>query len=181
MISAIRLSARLSAILMLLVMVACSSHPVVRTEEEFARVPAGETLYVVPFLTVMVPQAVREEIFDRFVDVLSEKGVTSRYDVVILKQELERIEPEWLENHYVVVGELFAYVEESGCCNTTIRSRSRIRLFQPGQKEAVMVMEYPREIFFDHDYSTIDKQRRLLARDIAEQLADYLMKTLSAA
>ncbi len=179
MISAIRLSVRLGAILILLALTACASHPVVRTEKAFTQVPPGETLYVVPFVTVMVPQTVQEEIFDRFVDVLSEKGVTSRYEVVILKQELERIDPAWLESHYVVVGELFAYVEESGCCNTTIRSRSRIRLFQPGQKEAVMVMEYPREIFFDHDYSTIDKQRRLLARDIAEQLADYLLKTLS--
>ncbi|TYO96673.1 hypothetical protein EDC39_11363 [Geothermobacter ehrlichii] len=165
--------------LMLLLVAACSSRPEVHKKSTFTVVPSEETLYVVPFTTIMVPQAVSEGIFDRFVDALIEKGVDRKYNVVILKQGLKEIAPDWLASHYYITGDLFAYVEESGCCSTTIRSRSRIRLFQPGSTEPVLMMEYPREVFFDHDYSTIEQQRRLLARDIADTLAGYLIDALS--
>jgi len=165
--------------LLLLLTAACSSQPLVEKKRDFSVVPPEETLYVVPFTTVMVPPAVSERVFDRFVDALSEKGIDKKYNVVILKQGLDGIDPGWLATHYYITGDLFAYVEESGCCNTTIRTRSRIRLFQPGSTEPALMMEYPREVFFDHDYTTIEQQRRLLARDIAETLAAYLIDALS--
>lgn len=177
-----RIAARtlmLASLLLLLAACSTSSKTAVRKEQAFAVVPPNESLYVVPFTTVMVPREVDEGIFDEFVDALIAGGDSQQYDFVILKRGLDTIDAEWLASHYYITGDLFAYVEDSGCCNTTIRSRSRLRLFQPGQSEATLVMEYPREIFFDHDYSTISQQRQRLAKDIATTLAGKLLKSLA--
>jgi len=165
--------------LLLLLLSACQPKAAVRTEEAFAVVPPDEKLYVVPFTTVMVPRDVEEGIFDEFIDALNLAGEANNYEFVILKQGLPTIGSDWLASHYYLTGDLFAYVEDSGCCSTTIRSRSRLKLFQPGQVEPTLVMEYPREIFFEHDYSSIQVQRQRLAKDIATTLAGRLMKSLS--
>lgn len=163
----------------LLLLAGCAQKPAVRTGDNFAVVPRDEKLYVVPFTTVMVPREVEEGIFDQFIDALNAKGESSRYEFVILKQDLASIGSDWLSSHYYLTGDLFAYVEDSGCCSTTIRSRSRLKLFQPGQSEPTLVMEYPREIFFEHDYSSVHVQRQRLAADIANTLAQKLLKSLA--
>lgn len=163
-----------------LLLAACGgSKTAVRKEQTFTVVPPHESLYVVPFTTVMVPGEVNESIFDEFVDALIAGAGSRQYDFIILKRGLDQIDAEWLGSHYYITGDLFAYVEDGGCCNTTIRSRSRLRLYQPGQSEPTLVMEYPREIFFDHDYSTIAAQRYRLAKDIATTLANKLLKSLA--
>ncbi|PNU20278.1 hypothetical protein C2E25_08205 [Geothermobacter hydrogeniphilus] len=166
-------------LLCLVLLSACHQRPAVHTEKGFSVVPPNEKIYIVPFTTVMVPREVEEGIFDQFVDALNAEGVVDRYEFVILKQNLSTIDKDWLADHYYLTGDLFAYVEESGCCATTIRSRSRLKLFQPGQSEPTLVMEYPREIFFEHDYSNILVQRRRLATDIATTLAQKLLKSLA--
>jgi len=164
---------------LLLLLCACQPKAAVRTDESFTVVPPAEKLYIVPFTTVMVPREVEEGIFDRFVDALNDRAEEGRYEFVILKQELASIDSDWLASHYYLTGDLFAYVEDSGCCTTTIRSRSRLQLYQPGQARPTLVMEYPREIFFEHDYSTIELQRQRLAVDIADTLAQKLLKSLA--
>ena len=128
--------------------------------------------------TVMVPTEVREGIFDRFVDDLNEEGSSMDYDFVILKQGLEGVDAAWLADKYYIAGDVFAYVEESGCCATTIRVQSRLQVYQPDSTEPVMVVNYPRETFFEHDYSTIAEERTKLAADIADNLAGQLLQAL---
>jgi len=150
-----------------------------RKAEEFSAPAEKKNLYVVPFTTVMVPVEVEEGIFDRFVDALNAGGQPLEYDFFILKEGLEAVDPQWLRQQDYLTGEIYAYVEDSGCCSTTIRVKSRLQFHQPDRENPTLTLEYPREIFFEHDYSSIEEERRKLADDIATTLANRLLQALS--
>jgi len=169
------------SLLVLLALAGCSSAPTLQKRQAFAPVPAKERIYVVPFDTVMVPSEVQEGIFDQFVDDLNSGSGSMDYEFIILKQELAAIDPGWLNDHYYLTGEVFGYVEESGCCATTIRVRSRLQLHQPEVAEPVLSLEYPREVFFEHDYTSVIAERQKLSRDISATLAARLIAALSGA
>lgn len=137
-----------------------------------------QTIYLVPFTTIMVPLPVAEAVFDQFVETLNENGAATGYEFVILKDDLERVDPIWLRKATYVTGEIFGYVEESGCCSTDIRSKSRLALYRPGSSEPKLRHEYPAKAFFDHDYSTIDVERKKLAQRISLDLSSQLLKAL---
>lgn len=157
-----------------------SNGPQLRKAESFAAPPEKKILFVVPFVTVMVPAEVEEEVFDRFVDRLNAGGQSLEYAFIILKEGLETVDPEWLAQQNYLTGEIYGYVEDAGCCSTTIRVRSRLQLRQPGQETPTLTLEYPREIYFEHDFSTLEQERRKLAENIAATLANQLLTALSA-
>jgi ABC-type phosphate/phosphonate transport system substrate-binding protein len=130
-----------------------------------------DEVYLVPFTTVMVPDAVVETIFDRFVEAMSAEGLAEQYNFIILKGGLDSVDSDWRRDHDYVTGEVFGYVEESGCCSTDIRTKSRVAFHRAGRETPTLRHEYPVKTFFDHDYSTIDKERRKLAELIADELA----------
>lgn len=138
-----------------------------------------QTIYLVPFTTIMVPAPVAETIFDQFVETLNQRGGPAGYEFVILKDELERVDPTWLRKATYVTGEIFGYVEESGCCSTDIRSKSRLALYRPGSSEPKLRHEYPAKAFFDHDYSTLDAERKKLAERISLDLSSRLLQALA--
>ncbi len=137
-----------------------------------------QTIYVVPFTTIMVPLPVAEAVFDQFVETLNQTGPSVGYEFIILKDDFERVDPAWLRKATYVTGEIFGYVEESGCCSTDIRSKSRLALYRPGASEPKLRHEYPAKAFFDHDYSTLDAERKKLAERISHDLSSQLIKAL---
>ena len=138
-----------------------------------------DEVYLVPFTTVMVPDAVVETIFDRFVEAMNADGLAEQYNFVILKGGLDSVDSDWRRDHDYVTGEVFGYVEESGCCSTDIRTKSRVSFHRAGSDAPALRHEYPVKTFFDHDYSTIDKERRKLAELIADELAAKVRAALS--
>lgn len=137
-----------------------------------------QTIYLVPFTTIMVPLPVAEAVFDQFVENLNETGPAAGYEFVILKDDLERVDPAWLRKATYVTGEIFGYVEESGCCSTDIRSKSRMALYRPGSSEPKLRHEYPAKAFFDHDYSTLAAERKKIAERISHDLSGQLITAL---
>lgn len=137
-----------------------------------------DEIYLVPFTTVMVPDAVVETIFDRFVEAMNADGLAEQYNFVILKGGLDSVDSDWRRDHDYVTGEVFGYVEESGCCSTDIRAKSRVAFHRAGRETPTLRHEYPVKTFFDHDYSTIDKERRKLAELIADELAGKVRAAL---
>lgn len=174
--------ARTPLILLLLSLLwGCSAPtPSLRKETGFSPRPEKAVLFVAPFTTVMVPPEVEEGVFDLFVDALNSAAGESSPEFVILKGGVAGVDPSWLGDQHYLTGEIFGYVEESGCCSTAIRLKSRIQLHQPGSDAPTLRLEYPREIFFDHDYSTVEAERRKLAEDIATTLARRFLDALAA-
>ena len=158
---------------------ACSNPaPQVSRSQEFEPRLQSQSLYVVPFDTVMVPEEVSALLFNRFVDQLNQTGVGHGYEFIILKQGLKLIDPAWLADRDYLVGEIFAYVEEAGSSVTSIKVRSRVRLYQPGQQAATLEVSLPAESFYENDYSVLSVERRRLAEKISTELADQLLLAL---
>ena len=125
--------------------------------------PPQQKIYVVPFTTLMVPDAVADGVFDEFVDRLNDRSGQGGTEFIILKSGTDEVGHDWLASHTYVTGELFGYVEDSGCCTTEIRAKARIHLFRPGQAAPVLNYEYPVEEMFDHDRSTLQQDRDRIA------------------
>lgn len=170
---------RLALILLLLLPAACGG-PTTAPRTGFAPPVQGRTIFVVPFSTVMVPPEVEETVFDLLVDALNEKGAPLGFAFVILKEGAEPVDPAWLREQHYVTGEILGYIEDSGCCSTSIRLKGRARLHQPGSDRPTLEVEVPREVFFEHDYSTVEAERRRLAEDVASTLAGRLASALSS-
>lgn len=167
------------ALLFTLLCGCASPSPTLRKEASFAPRPEREVLFVAPFTTIMVPAEVEEGVFDLFVDALNSAAGEGVPEFVILKGGLDGVDPQWLGDQHYLTGEIFGYVEESGCCSTAIRLKSRVQLHQPGSDVPTLHLEYPREIFFDHDFSTVEVERRKLTEDIASTLARRLLDALA--
>ena len=140
--------------------------------------PDPGVIYVVPFQALMVPAEVHERIFDQFVDVLNERGAAQGLKFVILKQGLERVSPEWLAARKHVQGEVFGYVEESGCCSTDLRTKARLTYYRANQPEPSFKFEYPIRKMFEHDQSTLPVERQKLADQVAEVLIEEMLRAL---
>ncbi len=148
-------------------------------EELFRPSEQREQIYLTPFITVMVPGTVAEQIFDTFVENLNADGMGQKYEFIILKGGLDSVDQAWLAEHNYVTGEVFGYVEESGCCSTDIRTKARVFLYRKGNAVPALQYEHPVKIFFDHDYSTIKKERQNIANNIAGELAAKVRNALS--
>lgn len=140
--------------------------------------PEPGVIYVVPFVAIMVPKQVNDRFFDEFVDLLNQGGQEFGVQFVILKEGLQRVAPDWLAIRKYITGEIYAYVEDSSCCATELRSRARLTYHRPGQEVPEFDYEYPVKSFFDHDSSTIEVERVKVAEDIAAKLSGELLKTL---
>ena len=140
--------------------------------------PEPGVVYVVPFVSIMVPSEVDSRIFDQFIDILIQKGAGLNLQFVILKEGLQRVDPNWLAVRRYVTGEIYAYVEDSGCCSTDLRTKARLTYRRPQQETPAFGFEYPVKRFFDHDRSTLEKERIALADTIAQTLADQLLAAL---
>ncbi len=161
-----------------LLLMACSPRIQVEQKETFAPRNRPQTIFVVPFTTIMVPDEVRAGLFDRFVDQLNTAEQSARLDYIILKQGLEAIDEDWLAKRDYVTGEIFAYVEDFGSTTASIRAKSRIRLYQAGAAEPTMQLDYPVEVFFEKDYLTLEAARQKLAVKISDSMAKKLSRAL---
>lgn len=149
--------------------------PTATVSRTFVPPAPGQTVYVVPFTTVMVPKTIQEGIFDRLVDNLN---AGSSADFVILKQDVKGLDPVWRTQNPYLTGEIFGYVRESGCCSTELRIRTRLQLFSPGGGQPTAVFDYPREVLFDHDRSTLEVEEQRLILDVTQTLTEQLLATL---
>lgn len=140
--------------------------------------PEPGVVYVVPFVSVMVPDEVDARVFDQFIDTLNRESEALNLQFVILKEGLQRVSPQWLSIRKYVTGEIYAYVEDSGCCSTDLRTKARLSYYLPHQDAPAFGFEYPVKSFFDHDRSTIGIERAKLSDDIAVALASELLKAL---
>ncbi|TLM64973.1 MAG: hypothetical protein FDZ69_11275 [Deltaproteobacteria bacterium] len=140
--------------------------------------PEPGVVYVVPFITLMVPADVRERIFDQFVDSLNQRGGERKLKFIILKQPFNKIDRAWLDQRKYVLGEIYGYVEDSGCCSTDLRARARLTFYRANLPDPALRYEYPVRMFFDHDQSTLGIERQKLSDRIANVLVEELLKVL---
>lgn len=162
------------------VVTACSFGVKLEQKEEFTPRTRPQTVFVVPFTTIMVPDEVTAGLFDLFVDNLNAAEQPVALEYIILKQGLDAIDPKWLSKRDYVTGEVFAYVEDIGSSTASIRAKSRISFFQAGVADPTLRLDYPVEIFYEKDYITLEEARRRLAAKISDSMAEKLSEALAA-
>ena len=145
-------------------------------------VPENETIYVVPFVNTLVPPTISEPVFNDLIDALNDnRPIAGVKSYVIMKDELPTLNQEWLARQVYLTGDIWSYQENSGCCSTELKVKARLNLYQAGSKTPVLSITIPQERFFEHDRSTLDKERDLLARDLSREMYRQLVRELKLA
>ncbi|HIJ81989.1 MAG TPA: hypothetical protein HPP76_09815, partial [Desulfuromonadales bacterium] len=139
-----------------------------------------EALYVIPFDATLVPPDFGEPVFDQFVDFLNARRAQTKIGrFIILKDELKEVEPAWLIKQIYISGDIWGYVENSSCCSTEMKVKSRIYLYEPGKNSPSLEFFIPVEGFYEHDRSSAVAAKAQLGRKLAKELADAVIKKLT--
>jgi len=139
-----------------------------------------ESIYIMPFDATLVPPDFSEPIFNQFVDILNARRKQTKVGrFVILKEELKDVEPAWLIKQVYISGDIWGYVEKSGCCSTEMKAKSRIYLYEPGKKIQTFDVFVPVERYFDHDRGSITAEKERLGKKLAQDLADSIIRKLT--
>lgn len=139
-----------------------------------------EAVYVIPFDATLVPPDFGEPVFNEFVDRLNAlRKNTQVARFMILKEELKDVEPAWLIKQTYISGDIWGYMESSGCCSTEMKVKSRIYLYEPGRNEPSMEAFVPEEDFFEHDRASIAAAKARMGKKLAHALADIVIKKLT--
>ncbi len=140
--------------------------------------PEPGVIYIMPFVSVMVPKEVSDRIFDQFVDTLIAAGEDLAMQFVILKEGLHKVDPDWLAVRRYVTGEIYAYVEDAGSTATDLRAKARLTYRKPYADEPAFGFMYPFSKFLDNNVSTIEEERIKLADEVAKTLSGEFLKAL---
>src|SRR5512138_2492209 len=143
----------------------CGPQAQLKVNPDFKPPAELDTVYVIPFSGILVPEDFKETAFNDFVDFLNENRIQIGVrQFEIIKGELKDQDAKWLSRQLYISGEFWSYIENAGCCNTELRVRARVTLTEPGKQAPTFEMTLPLESFFDHDQSTLEKEKNLLAR-----------------
>ncbi len=163
-----------------LLLTGCSHGGNVTVSPDFKLNPEQEVIYVVPFVSTLVPADFAETVFNEFVDRLNENGAKTGVKwFFIVKEEQKDIDPSWLARQVYLSGEIWSYIENSGCCSTEMRVKARIAWHDPGRKDPTLEILLPLDTFFEHDRSTIGIERERLAKKLARELSDQVITAIT--
>lgn len=162
-----------------LFMTGCAAKSKTRNFSYFDPQLQREAIYIIPFDATLVPPDFGEPVFNDFVDRLNARHKETRVKkFVILKEELKDVEPAWLVKQTYISGDIWGYVEASGCCSTELKVKSRIYLYEPGKPEPSTEIFIPEEEFFEHDRQSVKAVKARLAKKLSGDLADAILKKL---
>lgn len=167
-------------ILLLFCVTACSAPQKTRTYGIIDPALPRDTVYIIPFDATLVPADFGEPIFNEFVDYLNTHRKQTRVGrFAILKEELKEIEPAWLIKQTYISGDIWGYLENSGCCSTDLKVKSRIYLYEQGKALPTIEVFIPVEDFFEHDRTTVAAAKTRLGKKLARELATAVLNKLT--
>lgn len=175
-------SGRLIALLLAAaaLLTACSSVPKIKEFSVLDPLQEREAVYLIPFDATLVPPDFSEPIFNDFVDILNSSRKQTKVDgFVILKDELKEVEPSWLIKQVYVTGDVWGYVETTGCCSTEMKVKARIQLFEAGKNSPTFEVFVPVETYFEHDRSDIAAEKARLGKKLSHDLAEAVIRKLT--
>ena len=163
-----------------LLMMGCSTTPATKNYSVLDPNQERESIYIVPFDATLVPPDFSDPIFNEFVDTLNARRKQTKVGrFVILKEDLKEVEPAWLIKQVYISGDIWGYVEKSGCCSTDMKVKSRIYLYEPGKNTPTFEVFVPVEYYFDHDRGDITDAKARLGKKLALDLAEAVIKKLT--
>lgn len=145
-------------------------------------VPATqEVLPILPFAGTLVPEEFSTAVFDNCVDILNDNHAqTSIKWFSIIKDDLQDVTKALPPDHLYIAGELWSYIESSGCCSTELQVKARVRVVKAGTQEQLFEAEIPMGSFFEHDRSNLTTERNRLAMRLSREMAAQILNVLKS-
>ncbi len=173
--------AALSILLLLCTLTGCATANV-RISPAFTIAQNQLMVPIVPFTNTLVPETFSEAVFNDFVDILNENQLKSGFSWFgIVKDDMKTLEKVLSPGHIYITGEVWSYIENSGCCSTEIRVKSRLRISRVVSQELLWEAEIPIDSFFEHDSSTFPIEREKIAKRLATAMTMEILKALQGA
>ena len=138
-------------------------------------------LPIQPFSSILASNAFTESVFNDFVDTMNENSTRTPFTWFgIIKEDLTEVEQILAPGHIYLSGEVWSYLEDTGCCSTAISVKSRIRIHRVVSRELLWEAEIPLETFFEHDNSSLAIEREKFEKRLSMTMANELIKGLKA-
>lgn len=167
------------AVLMLLAMLSGCAASQVRTSQAFTIAQNQKMVPILPFANILVPETFSESVFNDFVDGMNENQQNAGFTWFgIVKDDINELEKILSPAHIYITGEIWGYIENSGCCSTEMRVKSRLRIYRVLSRELLLEIEIPQVSFFDHDASTFPIERAKLAKSLSTSMVQETIKAL---
>jgi hypothetical protein len=171
----------LFVVVSLLVLGGCASENRVLVARSFTVPATQEVLPILPFVGTLVPETFSTAVFDNCVDILNDNHAqTSIKWFSIIKDDLQEVTKALPPDHLYVAGELWSYIESSGCCSTELQVKARVRVLKAGTQEQLYEAEIPMSSFFEHDRSTLTTERSRLAMRLSSEMAAQILNVLKS-
>lgn len=176
---------RLSLLLIFFVLLflsGCASSVKVHTSQAFTISQSQKMLPIVPFSNTLVPEDFSEGVFNDFVDGMNDHQEQAGFTWFgIVKDDLGELEKILSPLNIYLTGEIWSYIEDSGCCSTELRVKSRLRIHRVMSKEMLWEAEIPLDRFFEHDSSTLPVEREKIGKSLSAAMITESVKALQKA
>lgn len=160
----------------------CASDPRIKASQAFSIAQNQTMVPIVPFANTLVPATFSEMVFNDFVDGMNEQQQQAGFSWFgIVKDDMTELEKILSPAHVYISGEIWSYIENSGCCSTEIRLKSRLRIFRVQSKELLWEAEIPLNSFFEHDRSTFPVEREKIGKRLSTIMTRETVKALQSA
>ncbi len=176
-----RMGLGLVALLFLVMVGGCAGGSKVVTAKSFVVPSTQEVLPILPFAGTLVPETFSVTVFDNCVDILNDNHADTPIKwFSIIKDDFNEVAKALPPDHLYVTGELWSYIENSGCCSTELQVKARVRVLRAGTQEQLFEAEIPLSSFFEHDRSTLTAERNRLAMRLSRAMADQILGALKS-
>jgi hypothetical protein len=170
------------SLLLLFMVSGCASGPKVHTSQAFSIAQNQKMMPIVPFANTLVPETFSEMVFNDFVDGMNDKQQQAGFSWFgIVKDDMKELEQILLPTHVYIGGEIWSYIENTGCCSTELRVKSRLRIHRVKSGELLWEAEIPLDGFFEHDKSTFPVEREKLGKSLSAAMIRETLKALQSA
>lgn len=152
------------------------------TAQSFTIAQNQKMVPILPFMNTLVPDSLSEAVFNDYVDAMNDTLASSGFSWFgIIKDDLKEVEKILSPTHIYISGEIWSYIENSGCCATELRVKSRLRIFRVLSRQLLWEADIPLESFFEHDLSTLAAEREKLAKRLSTVMTLETLKALQSA
>lgn len=169
-------------IMLLFLLSGCAAGPKIQTSPAFTIAQNQKMVPIVPFVNTLVPAAFSEMVFNDYVDGMNDQHQQTGFSWFgIVKDDMKELEKILSPSYIYISGEIWSYIENSGCCSTELRLKSRLRIYRMQSKELLWEAEIPLTSFFDHDRSTFPAEREKIGKQLSTIMIRETVKALQSA
>ena len=170
------------SLMLLFLFSGCASGPKIQTSPAFTIAQNQKMVPIVPFSNTLVPVQLSEMVFNDFVDGMNDNQQYAGFSWFgIVKDDIKELEKVLLPTHIYISGEIWSYIENSGCCSTELRVKSRLRIYRVQSRELLWEAEIPLDSFFEHDASTFPLEREKIGKRLSQTMIKETLKALQSA